>query len=108
ATLTIQKAESVIIADSMQFYVFDGTEKRVIAQLSHQETELIIKPYNSFVMPGIYKIEIFSIETNNFLKASKRITLNIEQASFANIELNDKTIIYDGRPHSIEATNQPN
>src|SRR5690606_31655360 len=75
ATLTIQKAESVIIADSMQFYVLDGTEKRVIAQLSHQETELIIKPYNSFVMPGIYKIEIFSIETNNFLKASKRITL---------------------------------
>src|SRR5690606_816241 len=41
ATLTIQKAESEIIAEPDQVHVYDGTEKMVLAHLNHDETELM-------------------------------------------------------------------
>ena len=80
AELVIKKAEAIITADAVQSFTYDGTVKNVAASLNHSETELTYTPQQGYTDAGTYPITISSEETDNYLSASKEVSLVIENA----------------------------
>ncbi len=107
ALLTIRKADAVITADAEQKHTADGTVKNVIASLNHSETELTYSPQQGYTEAGAYEITISAPETQNYKAASTTVNLVIAQDLFAGISMYDKSVTYDGQPHSIPVTGAP-
>ncbi len=104
ANLVIEKAEAVITAEAVQTSTYDGSVKNVEATLNHSETELTYAPAQGYTDAGTYKVIVASAETDNYLSASKGVTLVIENAEITGVAFAGDTFIYDGTPHSIFIT----
>jgi hypothetical protein len=107
ADLVINKAEAVITADAAQTFTYDGTVKNVAASLNHSETQLTFTPQQGYINAGTYSVTITSEETDNYLSASKEVSLVIENAEIEGITFEGDTFIYDGTTKSIEVTGLP-
>lgn len=107
AHLTIHKAASKIIAESIQVHEYDGAPKYLKAELNHNEGGVIYYPTNSYTDAGEYIIDVVTNSTKNFIGDKKSITLIVEKASFENIKFEDKTFVYDGTPHTLKVSNLP-
>jgi gliding motility-associated-like protein len=105
--LTILKADAIIHADHVQTHVYDGNVKNIQASLNHSETTLIYSQQQGYLEAGNYEVAISSIETNNYLAASKKVQLLIQQANFEGLVLKDKEFTYDGKSHSLILENLP-
>src|SRR5690606_17289574 len=104
ATLTIQKAESIIVAESDQFHVYDGTEKVVLAYLNHDETEFVYSPDSSFTDVGTYTIHIQSAESANYLSSELSVNLTILPAKQEGITFEDGSYVYNGEVWSLSVS----
>ncbi|MGM0934062.1 MAG: MBG domain-containing protein [Bacteroidota bacterium] len=107
ADLIIEKAEAIITADAVQTFTYDGTFKNVGATLNHSETELTYTPQQGYIDAGTYKVTISAEETDNYLAASKEVSLVVEKAEIRGVTFEDETFIYDGTEHSIFVTGLP-
>ncbi|MDT0642798.1 MBG domain-containing protein [Zunongwangia sp. F363] len=107
ATLTIKKAEAVITAEAVQNFTYDGTVKNVSAKLNHTETDLSFSPQQGYTAAGTYPVIISAEETDNYLSASKNVSLEIENAEIEGVVFADDTFIYDGTTYSIFVENLP-
>ncbi|MDT0642193.1 MBG domain-containing protein [Zunongwangia sp. F363] len=107
ATLTIKKAEAVITADAVQTFTYDGTVKNVSAKLNHSEAELTYSPQQGYTAAGNYPVTISAEETDNYLSASKNVSLEIENAEIEGVTFTDDSFVYDGTTHSIFVKNLP-
>ena len=107
ADLVIEKAEAVITAEATQTFTYDGTVKNVTATLNHSETQLTYTPQQGYINVGTYPVTITSEETDNYLSASKEVSLVIENAEIEGITFEGDTFIYDGTTKSIEVTGLP-
>ena len=107
ATMTINKAMSVITSNSTQTHVYDGTVKNVMATLNHNEVTLVYTPQQGYTDVGTYPIIISVPETANYLAATENISLVIETADFIGITFNDASFTYDGNSHSIFVNGAP-
>ena len=76
ADLVIDKAEAVITADAVQTFTYDGDVKNVDANLNHSETELTYTPAQGYANAGNYKITVSAEGTDNYLPASKDVSLS--------------------------------
>jgi extracellular elastinolytic metalloproteinase len=79
ATLTINKAQAIITAEDVQEHLYDGTLKNVVASLNHSETVLQYIPQQGYTEVGIYEITVQAPESQNYLGASKNVSLRIEE-----------------------------
>ncbi len=107
ADLTINKAEAVITAEAVQTFTYDGTIKNVSAKLNHEESALTYAPAQGFTNAGIYEVKISSEETENYLSASKEVSLVIEPIEIEGLSFEGATFTYDGQPHSLIVTGLP-
>ncbi|MDT0691935.1 MBG domain-containing protein, partial [Salegentibacter sp. F188] len=107
ANLVIEKAEAVITADPVQTFTYDGTVKNVAASLNHEETTLTFAPQQGYTNAGNYSVTVASSETDNYLSASKEMSLVIENAEITGVAFEGDTFIYDGAAHSIFVTGLP-
>ncbi|WP_424492930.1 MBG domain-containing protein [Salinimicrobium sp. GXAS 041] len=107
ANLVIKKAEAVIIADAVQTFTYDGTVKNVSASLNHEETELTYTPAQGFTNAGTYSVTVASAETDNYLSASEKVSLVIENAEIEGLTFKGDTFIYDGEIHNLAVTGLP-
>lgn len=104
AQLIINKAPSIISAEDLQNFTYDGKEKVVTASLNHNETSLSYFPQQGYSQAGKYTITAKAAESNNYKHSSKQIVLNIEKAN-AEISADEvQTFIYDGNLKKISAT----
>ncbi len=101
ATLTIEKAEAVITADTVQHFTYDGTEKKVTASLNHSETALVYTPQQGYTAAGTYEVIITAAATGNYLSAVDTVSLVIESAGLSGISFKDSTVTYDGTARSL-------
>ncbi|AUC86356.1 hypothetical protein CW731_14190 [Polaribacter sp. ALD11] len=81
ATLTIDKAQSVITADAVQTFTYDGTVKNATASLNHSETTIAYAPQQGYTDAGSYVVEVIAVETTNYKATNTSVTLNIEKAT---------------------------
>ncbi|MDT0688140.1 MBG domain-containing protein, partial [Autumnicola psychrophila] len=107
AELVIEKAEAVITADAVQTFTYDGTVKNVAASLNHSETTLTYAPAQGYTNAKSYPVTISSEETDNYLSASKEVSLVIEKAEIEGVAFEGGTFTYDGEAHSIAVTGLP-
>lgn len=107
ASLTINKAQSVITTNSTQTYLYDGTVKNVVATLNHNEAALVYTPQQGYADIGTYSITVSVIETANYLAASENVNLVIDNATITGITFSNGTFTYDGTAHSIFASGVP-
>jgi|GEM_PF-2718277 hypothetical protein len=111
ADLIIKKAEAIITADAVQTYTYDGEVKNVLASLNHTETELGFTPQQGYTNAGTYTVTISAKETDNYLPASKAVSLVIEKGGITGVAFeggaNSKIVTYDGTEHSIYVTGLP-
>lgn len=107
ATLVIDKATTIITADEVQTYTYDGTPKNTVASLNNPEGMLTYTPQQGYTDAGTYPIVISVAETTDYLAASKTIRLVIEKANFTGIAFSGATFTYDGSPHSLAITGLP-
>lgn len=80
-SLIIVKAKSVISADDIQTFIYDGSVKNVQANLNHKETNLIYSPQQGYIEEGSYDITITANESSNYLSSSKNVKLVINKNS---------------------------
>ncbi len=104
ATLTIQKAPSIITADEIQEFVYDGTVKNVTASLNHTDVILTYSPELGYTAAGVYQVTVSVPATANYTAATENITLAIENADFTGITLQDAVIEFDATPKSLAIT----
>ena len=104
ATLTIQKAPSIITADETQSFVYDGTAKSVTATLSHTDAALTYSPQQTYTEMGVYPVTVSVPATANYAAASKMVNLVIEKDNFTTITLDDAVFQFDGTPKSLAIT----
>ena len=107
ADLVINKAEAVITADAVQNFTYDGAVKNIAASLNHEEAELMYSPQQGFTNAGTYEVTISSEETDNYLSASKEVSLVIENAEITGLAFEGTTFTYDGTSHRIAVTGLP-
>ncbi|TDN82737.1 putative secreted protein (Por secretion system target), partial [Salegentibacter sp. 24] len=107
ADLVIEKAVAIITAEAPQTFTYDGTVKNVVATLNHSETELAYSPTQGYIDAGTYPVTISSEETDNYLSASKDVSLVIENAEITGVAFEDDTFIYNGTSHSLAVTGLP-
>ena len=107
AVLTINKAEAKITSNNVQTYTYDGTEKKVIASLNHDEAQLSISA-NSFINAGEYEINLSAPETKNYLAAEKTVKLVINKAKPKIITENVFNFVYDGTVKEVDVTTDVN
>lgn len=104
AQLIINKAPSIISAEDLQNFTYDGKEKVVTASLNHNEASLSYFPQQGYSQAGKYTITAKAAESNNYKHSSKHIVLNIEKAN-AEISADEvQTFTYDGNLKKISAT----
>ena len=107
----IQKAETIFDADLYQTYTYDGTIKNIVASINHNETDIIYSPKKGYTEANEngYNISLLSIETDNYLSATKNVHLiiNKDTIDMSNVIFDDKTFVYDGESHSIYVKNVP-
>src|SRR5690606_26717074 len=105
AIFTITKAQATIIADAVQTLTYDGSVKNATASLNHSETALAYTPQRGYTYPGMYVVTITADETDNYLSASKTVSLVIENAEITGVTFkgntNTSSFTYDGTEHSI-------
>ncbi|MCI2228835.1 Ig-like domain-containing protein, partial [Polaribacter sp. MSW13] len=104
ATLTINKATSVITAVAVQTFTYDGTLKNVIASLNHSETTLTYSPSQGYTDAGSYAITVSAAATTNYTAASASVTLAIDKAIQTGLVFSDGIFTYDGTAKSIGVT----
>ena len=107
ADLVIEKAEGVITADAVQTFTYDGDVKNVSANLNHSEADLTYTPAKGYVNAGNYKITVSAEGTDNYLPATKEVSLVIEKAEIAGVTFTGETFTYDGTEHNIFVTGLP-
>ncbi|WP_208112414.1 MBG domain-containing protein, partial [Pedobacter metabolipauper] len=107
AELKISKAASVITADAMQTFMYDGTAKSVSGTLNHSETTISYDPQQSYTNAGSYSITLNAAETENYQQATKTVTLKINPAMITGVTLADQTFTYDGTAKSLEVAGLP-
>ncbi|MDR2122580.1 MAG: MBG domain-containing protein [Flavobacteriaceae bacterium] len=109
ATLTINKAQSVIKADDTQTFTYDESIKYISAKLNHNEAQLTYNPQQGYVNAGIYSITVKAEETTNYLGVTQVVTLTILEAnSFPNtVKFENAAVTYDGNAHSLQVTELP-
>ncbi|SFG22248.1 Ig-like domain-containing protein [Salegentibacter agarivorans] len=107
ADLVINKAEAIITAEATQTFTYDGTVKNVEANLNHSETQLAYAPQQGYTNAGTYPVTISSEETDNYLSASKEVSLVIENAEIEGVAFEGDTFIYDGTKKSIAVIGLP-
>ena len=107
AGLIINKAEAKITANATQTFTYDGEFKNITASLNHDETELTYSPQQSYSNAGTYPVTVIASETDNYLEASKRVSLTVEPATQEGLVFNDKSFTYDTTSKSLEVTEQP-
>lgn len=107
ASLTINKAQSVITTNSTQTHVYDGTVKNVVATLNHNEATLVYTPQQGYTDVGTYPITVSAIETANYLAVTENVNLVIDNATITGVTFNNGTFTYDGTAHSIFASGAP-
>ncbi|MDT0691967.1 MBG domain-containing protein, partial [Salegentibacter sp. F188] len=83
------------------------TVKNVAASLNHEETTLKFAPQQGYTNAGTYPVTVSTEETENYLSASKEVSLEIENAEITGVAFAGDTFIYDGSPHSIFVTGLP-
>ncbi|MDT0691971.1 MBG domain-containing protein, partial [Salegentibacter sp. F188] len=88
-------------------FTYDGTAKNVSASLNHSETALTYAPQQGFTNAGTYEVTISSEETDNYLSASKEVSLEIENAEITGVAFAGDNFTYDGTPQSIFVTGLP-
>ncbi len=107
-SLLIRKATATIKADAAQTHIYDGTAKNIVASLNHKETDLKYSPQQSYTQAGNYTIIISAKESTNYEAAALTVRLNIGQSDgFANLVLNSKTVVFDGKAHNLVIDNLP-
>jgi hypothetical protein len=102
--LKIKKAKTIITAENLQKYIYDGSEKYIIASINHTETSLNFEPQKGYIEAGEYLITIKTEETNNYEAASKDVKLVIEKAESIISAEDIQTFIFDGTVKNISAT----
>ncbi|TDN87142.1 VCBS repeat protein, partial [Salegentibacter sp. 24] len=107
ADLVIKKAEAIITADATQTFTYDGTFKNITATLNHSETELAYAPSQGYTDAGTYPVVVASAETDNYLSASKEVSLVIENAEITGVTFENKAFTYDGNSKSISVSALP-
>ncbi|TDN83870.1 hypothetical protein DET49_12070 [Salegentibacter sp. 24] len=107
ANLIIEKAQALITTDAQQSFTYDGELKLVKAQLNHSETELIYSPQQGYSEAGTFDVTVSSKETNNYLAASKEVTLSIEYSEIEGVVFENESFIYDGSTKSITVSGLP-
>ncbi len=101
AAMTVEKGLAIIAADSAQTFVYDGTQKEVVATLNHTETTLTYSPQQGYTAAGTYEVIISAAATANYRAAADTVTLVIESAGLAGISFKDSVVTYDGTPKSL-------
>jgi hypothetical protein len=107
ASLTINKAQSVITTNNTQTHLYDGTVKNVVATLNHNETTLVYTPQQGYTDVGNYPVTVSVSETANYLAATENVNLIIDSATITGVTFNNGTFTYDGTAHSIFASGVP-
>ena len=107
AELVINKAEAIITADAVQTFTYDGTVKNVVASLNHSETALTYAPQQGYAAAGTYNVTIAAEGTENYLPASKAVSLEIENADITGVTFKGNSFTYDGEAHSLTVTGLP-
>ena len=111
ATLTIEKAESVITADDVQTVEYDGEPVTVSASLNHSGASLTYEPASGFTEYGEYEVKIKAAESANYKAAEKTVKLRVlpksGESEFENLVFSDAYFKYDGQEKSIEVQNLP-
>ncbi|UJH91700.1 T9SS type A sorting domain-containing protein [Antarcticibacterium sp. 1MA-6-2] len=72
-----------------------------------QFVSLTYSPQQDYIDAGTYSVTIASAETENYLSASKDVTLVIDNAEISGVTFEDDTFTYDGSEHSIFVTGLP-
>ncbi len=104
ATLTIDNAESIITADEIQEFVYDGTVKTITASLNHTNAVLTYSPQQGYTDAGVYPVTISVPATANYAGATENIMLAIQNANFTGITLHDAVLEFDATPKSLAIT----
>ncbi|GHA45737.1 hypothetical protein GCM10007103_28560 [Salinimicrobium marinum] len=107
ADLVINKAAAVITAEAVRTFTYDGIEKSVTASLNHLETELVYTPQQAYTTAGTYEVTVSAEETDNYLSASKEVSLVIENAEIEGVAFEGDTFTYNGEAHSLAVTGLP-
>lgn len=90
--LTIEKAETVITAEDVQEFLYDGTAKSALAALNHSES---IPVSETKTEVGEYTVKITAPESVNYKAAVKSVTLKI-LINLDFVTFPDKTVSYSG------------
>lgn len=103
----ISKADSVITANLVQEYTYDGEAKNVIAILNHNETELNYSQFNLIqANEEGYIIDVIAQETANYLPTNLQVKLIIEKAIITGVVFESKQFEYDKQTYSIALANE--
>ena len=103
STLTIEKAQSVITAESVQQKVYNSGVQDLIASLNHSESSLSYSPAKGYINAGAYNITISVAESDNYLAATSNVQLVISPKPLTVIYNGIDDLHYDGNELVVSA-----
>ncbi|WP_177181218.1 FG-GAP-like repeat-containing protein [Parapedobacter koreensis] len=78
--LTVNKAESRILGETTQLFIYDGKPKELAVRLNHPESDPVYLPARFYTDAGTYTVSVSAPETRNYRAASRTFTLRVEPA----------------------------
>ncbi len=107
--LRIVRAPSVITADAIQTFTYDGELHQVVAALNHDQAPLIFMPVErGYAGVGEYDITVRVNQSANYEATNITVRQIIEPAEqTGDMTLPSRTVTYNGGTHSLAVENLP-
>src|SRR5699024_6618277 len=104
ATLTIEKAEITDIEFNDKTVTYDGEEHKIELENEDDLPEGVSVRYddNTGTEVGEYNATAYIDGGDNYKSLELNAILTIEKTEITDIQLNDKTVTYDGEDHSLK------
>ena len=106
ATLTINGAEFTGVSFEDKTVDYDGQPHTITATFSPSDATVTYTNNGPFTEAGTYQIGV-KIEKKGYTTVTKTAVLTIRGLTFSGVSFEDKTVDYDGQPHTITATFSP-